>query len=50
MKKKEKKRIVKRIFEIAEDGEKCSASEDGEHTGWEFPNGDIVCLDCGKML
>jgi len=43
-----KKRIKKRIFEIAD--EKCSASEDGKHCGWEFPNGDIICLDCGKIL
>ena len=30
--------------------DRCPNSDDGEHCGWEFPNKDIICLDCGKVL
>jgi len=32
--------------------ERCQSSmdDDGVHVGWEMPNGDQVCLDCGEIL
>ena len=29
---------------------KCKVNEEGEHIGWELPNKDIICLDCGELL
>lgn len=35
----------------AQQSDTCEANkQDGEHVGWEFPNKDVLCLDCGQML
>ena len=32
-----------------EDENICEVSKE-EHWGWEFPNKDMICLDCGRIL